>query len=174
MQMHKAPIEREPNLLTRAMESDRSFDVLGTYDGSINENPLWHGTPSPAAVKGISDNGMDINFVQRTAYGLGFYFSDLGGTSWGFAAPGNNVGGDTITCLFLCRVIVGRTRHQPGGVSSSESDRLRNELYDSTRGEGGLLDPDAQYHTLCAANGNYFVIMDAMQCYPEYILFCKQ
>jgi len=27
----------------------------------LNENPLWHGTPSPDAVRGISDNGMDIN-----------------------------------------------------------------------------------------------------------------
>ena len=90
-----------------------------------------------------------------------------------FTGRQNDVGKHAVSCMFLSRVVIGRTRDQPGGVSSNPNDRVRNELYDDTRGAGGLLNPDAQYHTLRAADGSYFVIMDAMQCYPEYILFCS-
>jgi hypothetical protein len=173
MRKSKQPMKREPNRLTKMIEQEpNAFGILGKCDASINENRLWHGTGVKGAV-GISNNGWDIDYCLHNAFGLGFYFSDKASVSWHFAGSPNSVGKHSVTCMFLSRVVVGRTKPQPQGVSSDPSDPIRNALYDNTRGNGGLLDPDATYHTLSAADGSYFVIMDAMQCYPEYILFCE-
>lgn len=173
MRQSKQPMKSEPNRLTKMIEQEPSaFGILGKCDASINENRLWHGT-SAKGVAGISNNGWDINYCVHNAFGLGFYFCDKASVSWHFAGSPDVVGKHSVTCMFLSRVVVGRTKPQPNSVSSDPRDPLRNALYDNTRGNGGLLDPDAAYHTLSAADGSYFVIMDAMQCYPEYILFCE-
>merc|ERR1711862_174194 len=115
-------------------------------------------------VQGISRNGWNINCCVNNAFGLGFYFSDRASHSWryglGFDGNPNAVGKHRVVCMFLSRVVVGRTREQPSGVSSDPNDLARNALYEGTRGDGGLLDPDASYHTLRAADGSYFVVMD--------------
>jgi len=173
MRSSKEPMKTIPNRLTKVMENDPSvFDLLGKCDASINETRLWHGT-DVRGVQGISNNGWDVNYCVNNAYGLGFYFSDKATVSWRFAGNPNKVGKHWVTCMYLSRVVIGRTREQPFVVSSDPRDPVRNALYDNTRGYGGLLNPDAAYHTLRAADGSYFVVMDAMQCYPEYILFCE-
>lgn len=174
MQAGADQIPKETNRLLQIMESNKDmFDqFVGQYDSTVNEFPLWHGTPSTEAVAGISGNGMDINFVVRAAYGLGFYFSDEASISWAFAGNPHRVSAEhpSMKCIFLSRVVVGKVRKQPGGVSD---EKLRNELYDECRGVGGKFTPDSPFHTVRASTGNYFVCMDSHQIYPEYILFCS-
>lgn len=147
-------------------QKEKYFPLLGEYEASVNEFPLWHGTPSSDAVKGICANGMDINFFRVGVFGTGFYFSDMASTSLGYCGAAQHINSHfpSVRCIFLCRVVVGTTKYQD---SSGLDDESRQRLYAESKGPGGVFGPSSSFHTLFC---QHYVCMSADQCYPEYII----
>jgi hypothetical protein len=154
--------------------SDRSkFEVLGHYDESVNEFPLWHGTPATAGAKGICRNGFDINFVGTTTdsgwYGPGFYFCDEAGVSMGYGRSVHHVNAMFPSCqvILLNRVVAGNVRTQERIADNNEEKRMR--VTAECLGPGGVFGPRSKFHSLLG-QGNEYVCMSSHQVYPEYVI----
>eukprot|EP00930_Biecheleria_cincta_P005198 TRINITY_DN106115_c0_g1_i1.p1 TRINITY_DN106115_c0_g1~~TRINITY_DN106115_c0_g1_i1.p1 ORF type:complete len:428 (-),score=67.08 TRINITY_DN106115_c0_g1_i1:74-1357(-) len=174
MQMGTKHIRRRPAATAVEIQKDRqSFACLGEYDLSINEFPLWHGTPTTSGACGICGSGFDINFVGTTTdsgwYGPGFYFSDSAEVSVGYAGLPHRVNSQFPTChiMLLSRVVIGNIRVQDRIADDDQltRDRVTAECF----GPGGVFGPASSFHSLLG-QGNEYVCMSSQQIYPEYVI----
>lgn len=174
MQTGAQNIKRHPAATALEVQKDRqSFACLGEYDGSINEFPLWHGTPATSGACGICSNGFDINFVGTTTdsgwYGPGFYFSDSAAVSCGYGRTCHHVNRQFPSCqiMLLNRVVIGNIRVQE---RINDDDQLtRDRVTAECFGPGGVFGPASSFHSLLG-QGNEYVCMSSQQIYPEYVI----
>jgi len=178
MQSGAETIKRHPAATALEMEKDRqSFACLGEYDQSINEFPLWHGTPATSGACGICSNGFDINFVGTTTdsgwYGPGFYFSDSAAVSCAYGRTCHHVNSQFPSCqiMLLNRVVIGNIRVQE---RINDDDQLtRDRVTADCFGPGGVFGPASSFHSLLG-QGNEYVCMSSQQVYPEYVMYYKK
>jgi len=148
--------------------NDPAYSCLGTYDASVNEYPLWHGTPSAEGVGGICKTGFDMAYAGATgsAYSPGFYFADESTISDGYARQGFYVNSkfNNMRALLLCRVVCGNLRE----VSKAPSEREKETLTAECLGPGGTFGAKSSFHSVLGGGWAY-VCMHRDQVYPEYV-----
>mmetsp|Transcript_104383 Transcript_104383/g.164813 ORF Transcript_104383/g.164813 Transcript_104383/m.164813 type:complete len:429 (-) Transcript_104383:26-1312(-) len=172
MQQASGSIQRRKSH-TAQIVTQREFEILGRYDPSVNEFPLWHGTPTTAGAQGICKNGFDINFVGTTTdsgwYGPGFYFCDESGVSMGYGRSTHYVNSTFPACqvILLNRVVAGNVRVQHRIADGDEVARGR--VTAECLGPGGVFGPQSKFHSLLG-QGNEYVCMSSHQVYPEYVI----
>lgn len=178
MQTGAKNIRRHPAATILEIRKDKqNFACLGEYDESINEFPLWHGTPTTSGACGICGNGFDINFVGTSTdsgwYGPGFYFSDSAEVSVGYAKNPHHVNSQFPSCqiMLLNRVVIGNIRVQD---RIADDDQLtRDRVTAACFGPGGVFGPASSFHSLLG-QGNEYVCMSSQQIYPEYVIIYKR
>ncbi|CAE7697420.1 Tiparp [Symbiodinium pilosum] len=135
-------------------ETAESFQYSATLslDHGVNEVWLLHGT-SEVAANAISKG----NFIPSTGgcFGAGVYFADTASKSNGYA----KAAGDGCKIMLLCRVVLGNVRVLPKGSDSSADRFAKDPGVDTILGE---------------TNAREFVVYDATQIYPEYIMYYKE
>ena len=124
------------------------------------ERHLFHGTTEQAS-EDICHNNFDPRLagVNGASHGYGSYFAIKASTAYDYSAK---VGHEDVRYMFLAKVLVGKTvrgKHfyrRPPPINL----RLRqHHLYDS------CVDS--------VNNPNIYVVFDSCQCYPYYLIKCK-
>lgn len=163
-------IESYPSALKSACTGAPPLDFLGPYDSTVNEFPLWHGTPSAEAAGGISDTGFDTNRVTTHVWGHGFYFADNAGTSASYCRQGFSVNKKYtgIKVMFLCRLLAGRVMKMSSAPSQEQQERLVAECL----GPGGCFGAKSNYHSI-HGGGYAYVAAHRDQVYPAYVILYR-
>jgi hypothetical protein len=141
--------------------ADKCPRVFEPLDASVNELYLWHGTDVRAALSIAQDN-FDIDLAGSgagTMYGCGAYCAESSTKADEYAKdePGGYYQG--IYALLLCRVIMGKMYYTTSRDTSA-GDKVATGDYDSTLGD----------RTKYTGTFREFVLYDANQVYPEYIV----
>jgi hypothetical protein len=153
--------------LQRQVTGAQSIGFLEAYDSSINELPLWHGTPSLAAAGGIAETGFDTNLVTTHVWGHGFYFADDVSVSQGYSRGGTSINSryPFMKVMLLCRVLAGRVHVSQQPPSQSDQERLVADCL----GPGGCFGAKSKFH--CIQGGGYaYVAAHRDQVYPEFVI----
>lgn len=133
------------------------FSATTTLDTSVNEVWLFHGTEETAA-RGIAKS----NFTMPTSagnFGKGAYFAEAAKKSDAYAKKVRDSGPELAGCkvMMLCRVVLGNIKMVDG--TDRQAERLvQDPLVDSVLGKTDFRE---------------FLVYDAAQIYPEYIMWYK-
>lgn len=163
-------IDRYPTTLQKSCTGAPPLGFLGLFDSSINEVPLWHGTPNAEAAGGITETGFDTSKITTHAWGHGFYFADNANTSAGYSRNGFNVNSkySSIKVMFLCRVLLGRVLVKSGAPNQAEQERLCGDCL----GPGGCFGSQSKIHSI-HGGGFAFVAAHRDQVYPAYVILYR-
>jgi len=158
---------RQVTELQKQVKGTAPFDFLGPYDSTINELPLWHGTPSADAAGGICSIGFDTNHVTTHVWGHGFYFADNVATSAGYSRGGFHVNTKYSSCkvMMLCRVLAGRVHTTKSAPNQDEQERLVGDCL----GPGGCFGAGSKYHSIFGG-GYAYVCAHRDQVFPAYVI----
>lgn len=134
------------------------FSATTTLDSTVNEVWLFHGTEETAA-KAIAKSNFRMP-SHAGNFGKGAYFAEAAKKSDGYAKKLAESEGELAGCkvMMLCRVILGNIKQVQG--TDQQAERLvRDPRVDSVLG---------------TTNFREFLVYDASQIYPEYILWYKE
>lgn len=153
--------------LAKQVKGKPPYDFLGPYDASINELPLWHGTPSADAAGGICSIGFDTNHVTTHVWGHGFYFADNVATSAAYCRGGFHVNSKYSQCkvMMMCRVLAGRIHKTSAAPTQDQQERLVGECL----GPGGCFGAQSTYHSIYGG-GYAYVCAHRDQVFPAYVI----
>jgi len=143
---------------------DQAFEACGRKLGNVQQ--LWHGTKN-ANVLSILKSGFQITparTVSRTGslFGSGLYFANQSSKALGYVDGGrwNRLGKKPTSFLFLAEVALGKCHVPPGGCSSRTAPPRGYDSIHAVPGKtAGVLNPE-------------FVIFQANQCRPQYLISC--
>jgi hypothetical protein len=133
------------------------FSATTSLDASVNEVWLFHGTEETAARAIAKSNFKMPNRAGN--FGKGAYFAEAAKKSDSYARKVANSGPELADCkvMMLCRVVLGNIKTVEG--TDSHAERLvQDPLVDSVLGK---------------TNFREFLVYDAAQIYPEYIMWYK-
>lgn len=145
------------------------YACLGEFDASVNEFPLWHGTPMPESVQGICSTGFDIAYAGASvgsAFAPGFYFATNSSVSHGYAKSPWHVNAkySSMHVMLLCRVLCGNLRETLSPPNEEEKERLTAMCL----GPGGSFGAGSEFHAVLGGGWAY-VAMHRDQVYPEFV-----
>ena len=80
---------------------------------NLEQYDLFHGTKNDA-INSIAENGFDIKYNKRSAFGKGSYFSSQAGYSKDYMNKKNEVSNE-ITYMFLCDVLASKSENKQNG-----------------------------------------------------------
>lgn len=137
---------------------------IAELDHSLNEVYLWHGTPVRQGLA-IAQDDFKISLAgsgNASMFGEGLYFAESCTKADEYARDDTGHYSD-VRALLLCRVCMGRIHY----TTEPEPDALQKFL-DGER--------DSTLADLAASRNTFreFVVYDAQQVYPEYVLLYKR
>ncbi|CAE8632265.1 unnamed protein product [Polarella glacialis] len=141
---------------------------LSVLDPSFNEHYLWHGT-GPAEARGIAERGFDLGQAgssRGALFGRGLYFAESCLKADEYVRPD----AEGRFPLILCRVTLGHVNY----CDAEDPWELRESLRFSCRHSSG------EHHSVIGDREKIrqtfreFVIFDAHQAYPEYIVWYRR
>ena len=140
-----------------------------SLNAALNEVYLFHGT-SITSAEGISKTGFRIDLAGSAAgamFGKGAYFAERSTKSDEYVKPTRikiGLSEETHFAMFLCRVCLCELYRITDFDRSAERKVLGSKDYDSLLGDRE------------AASGTYreFIVYDADQVYPEYVIIYKR
>eukprot|EP00930_Biecheleria_cincta_P037796 TRINITY_DN25974_c0_g1_i1.p1 TRINITY_DN25974_c0_g1~~TRINITY_DN25974_c0_g1_i1.p1 ORF type:complete len:789 (+),score=72.08 TRINITY_DN25974_c0_g1_i1:113-2479(+) len=152
----------EPPLMTTAF-ARRHAEVVGSLDVEMNECLMWHGTHVRAALS-IAHNGFALNLAGSSGgnmYGKGIYLAESC-TKADEYAKDDETGGyyNGVFALVLCRVVMGKM-YYTDKRDPEAGGHTKNGTHDSTCGD----------RAASADTFREFVVYDADQVYPEFLVF---
>lgn len=154
----------KPPLMTAGVaQSPEVFDVAFP---SINEGYLWHGTSIRTALS-IAQLDFDMSKAgtgRGAMYGPGAYFGEscTKADEYAFDEPGGYY--DGIRAMLLCRVCMGKMYYTTKFGQEEAYDKVKDGSFDS------VLADLARYRKTFRE----FVVYDADQIYPEYVILYQR
>eukprot|EP00931_Biecheleriopsis_adriatica_P117637 TRINITY_DN93138_c0_g1_i1.p1 TRINITY_DN93138_c0_g1~~TRINITY_DN93138_c0_g1_i1.p1 ORF type:complete len:690 (-),score=119.73 TRINITY_DN93138_c0_g1_i1:27-2096(-) len=136
--------------------------VFEALDTSVNEAYLWHGTHVRTALS-IAQNSFDIKFAgtgRGAMFGPGAYFAESCTKADEYAHDEPNGYYDGIHAMLLCRVCMGNMYYTTKFGQEDAYDKVKGGGFDSVLGDM------AKYRKTFRE----FVVYDADQVYPEYVV----
>jgi hypothetical protein len=135
-------------------------EIFGQLNEDYNEVYLWHGTPVRTALS-IAHEDFNINLAGTThgsMYGRGLYLAESCTKADEYAKdePGYYKG---MFALLLCRVCMGKF-FRTIAKDEQAGDRISSGAFDSTLGD----------RSVSVGTFREFVIYDADQLYPEFVI----
>lgn len=160
--------KRHEAATSKALRGMGNGGTVGAYDASVNEYPLWHGTPSADSAAGICSTGFDISRAGKvgTAWSPGFYFADHARTShrytqvWGVNEKYRNV-----RVMLLCRVLCGKICI----TDTPPTEQRKEALTSMCLGPGGAFGAQSEFHSILGG-GWAHVCLHRDQVYPEFMV----
>lgn len=154
------PIRPDPPVQTEKFVKEHP-QIFESVDESLNEVYLWHGTKVRSALS-IAQNDFDIGYAGSnvgTMYGRGIYLCEhcTKADEYALDEPGGYY--DGVYALLLCRVVLGKFFYTLDRNIGAEQE-VKSGQYDSTLGD----------RLKKADTFREFVVYDADQVYPEYVV----
>lgn len=156
--------------VTRELDPPKTRNLLGfsattTLDDAANEAWLFHGT-CEAAARGITESNFRIpdkpdSATHGALFGQGAYLAEAAKKSHVYSQPD---GPDGCYVMLLCRAALGKCKPVGGCDENAERYVRQDDAYDALIGFTAL------------ENSGYareFLVYDAEQVYPEYIMYYK-
>lgn len=141
--------------------ADTYTDIFEPLDGDLNEVYLWHGTAVRRALSiAQEDFKIDLAGTSRgTMYGAGAYMAESSTKADEYAKdePGGYYEG--VYALLLCRVVMGKY-YYTNDRDEEAVEKVKAGEFDSTLGD----------RAKTVGTFREFVVYDADQIYPEYVV----
>lgn len=159
-------LRRFSPVLKTSQGVSQSPDVFDAAFGSVNEGYFWHGTPIRTALS-IAQKAFDMGLAgtgRGAMYGPGAYFAESStkADEYAFDEPGGFY--DGIHALLLCRVCMGKMYYTTKFGQEDAHDKVKDGQFDSV-----LADLAKNRMTF-----REFVVYDADQIYPEYVILYQR
>jgi len=172
-ELYQAKTGEEPAVLQRLLtnedrvgEAEGGQDVL---DAKINEFYLFHGT-RPSAANAICDAEFDVKLAgehRGMLYGQGAYFAESSSKADEYAHDDEDGLYRGLYAMLLTRVVCGRILYSD--AKNPKADHLMEQVCQERAFDSVLGDREKIRDTY-----REFVVFDAKQTYPEYIIIYKR